>query len=157
MKPGTYTQLYIHLVFAVKFRESILTKSQREELYKYTSGIIENKKCKPIIVNGYTDHIHILTGLNPSVPISDLVRDIKRSTSLFINNEKKWFRGKFNWQDGYGAFSYAKSQLDNVYNYILTQEEHHGKRSFRDEYLDILKKFDVEYDPKYLFEFFYQH
>ncbi|MDA3910264.1 MAG: IS200/IS605 family transposase [Bacteroidales bacterium] len=154
MKPGTFTQLYIHIVFAVKYRECLLQKSQREELFKYTSGIIEKKQCKSIIVNGYTDHIHILTGLNPNVSISDLVRDIKRSTSLFINNEKNWYRGKFHWQDGYGAFSYAKSQLENVYNYILNQEEHHSKKSFKNEYLEILKKYDVEYDTRFLFDFF---
>lgn len=154
MKPGTFTQLFIHLVFAVKFKECLLNKQQREELYKYTSGIVENKKCKSIIINGYTDHIHIFTGINPSVSISDLVRDIKRSSSHFINNEKKWFRGNFCWQDGYGGFSYSKSQIENVYKYILNQEEHHSKRSFREEYLDLLHKFEIEYDEKFLFEFF---
>lgn len=154
MKPGTFTQLYFHLVFAVKFRECFLNNQQREELFKYTSGIVENKKCKSIIINGYADHIHIFTGINPSVSVSDLVRDIKRSTSQFINNEKKWFRSNFNWQDGYGGFSYSKSQIENVYKYILNQEKHHSKRSFREEYLDLLRKFEIEYDEKFLFEFF---
>ena len=96
----------------------------------------------------------ICAGLNPSVSISDMVRDIKRSSSHFINNEKNWFHGKFNWQDGYGAFSYSKSQLEPVYKYILNQNEHHSKRSFQKEYLDLLHKFEIEYEEKYLFEFF---
>jgi putative transposase len=154
MKPGTFTQLYIHLVFAVKHRECLLNKQQREELFKYTSGIIENKKCKSIIVNGYSDHIHLFTGLNPAISISDLVHDIKRSTSLFINQEKHWFRGNFAWQDGYGAFSYGRSQVQDLYQYILNQEAHHGKKPFRVEYLEMLKKFEVEYETPYLFEFF---
>ncbi len=154
MKPGTYTQLYIHLVFAVKFRECLLNKNHRQELYKYTSGILENKNCKSIIINGYSDHIHIFMGLNPVISISDLVRDVKRSSSLFINNDKNWFRGKFSWQDGYGAFSYSKSQVKNVYQYIFNQEKHHIKRSFRAEFLSLLRKFEIEYDEKYLFEFF---
>jgi REP element-mobilizing transposase RayT len=153
MKPGTFTQLHIQLVFAVKFRECLLQKSHREELFKYTSGILENNKCKCIIVNGFSDHIHIFTGLNPTVAISDLVHDIKRSTSLFINNERQWFRGNFAWQEGYGAFSYSHSHVKNVYNYILNQESHHQKNTFRNEYLEFLKEFDVKYDERFLFEF----
>jgi REP element-mobilizing transposase RayT len=154
MKPGTFTQLHIQLVFAVKFRECLLNKIQREELYKYTSGILENKKCKNIIINGFSDHIHIFTGLNPVIAISDLVHDIKRSTSLFINKDKHWFRGNFAWQDGYGAFSYGRSQVGDLYQYILNQEIHHSKRPFKEEYLYLLKKFEVEFDEKFLFEFF---
>ena len=154
MKPGTFTQLHIHLIFAVKYRECLLRKSQREELFRYTSGILENKKCKSIIVNGFSDHIHIFTGLYPTISISDLVHDIKISTSKFINTEKKWFRGKFSWQDGYGAFSYSHSQVKDVYQYILNQESHHVKRPFREEYLDFLKKFEVKFEEKYLFDFF---
>jgi len=154
MKPGTFTQLYIHLVFAVKFRECLLNKQQREEVYKYTSGIIENKKCKSIITNGYSDHIHIFIGLNPVVSISELVHDIKRSTSLFINKDKHWFRGKFAWQDGYAAFSYGKSQVQDLYQYILNQETHHGNKPFSAEYLAMLKIFEVEFNKNYLFEFF---
>jgi putative transposase len=154
MKPGTFTQLYIHLVFAVKYKECLLNSQQRVEIFKYVSGIVENKKCKNIITNGYADHIHIFTGMNPAVSISDLVRDIKRSSAIFINNEKNWFKGKFNWQDGYGAFTYSKSQVESVYKYILNQEEHHRKRPFQEEYLELLHKFEIEYDEKYLFEFF---
>jgi len=154
MKPKTYTKLYVHIVFAVKHRESLLTKQHRDELFKYISGIITNNKCKSIIINGYTDHIHILVGLNPVISISNLVADIKRASSLFINEEKKWFSGKFYWQDGYGAFSYSRSQIDDVYNYILNQEKHHKTMSFKDEYLKILNKFDIEYNDDYLFDFF---
>jgi putative transposase len=154
MKPGTFTQLHIQLIFAVKYRECLLNKSQREELFKYISGIIENKKCKSLIVNGYSDHIHVFTGLNPSISISDLVHDIKRNTSVFINQEKHWFHGKFSWQDGYGAFSYSRSQVKDVYQYILNQETHHSKRPFRAEYLYLLNKFEIEFEEKYLFEFF---
>lgn len=154
MKPGTYTQIYLHIVFAVKHRECLLNKQQREELFKYISGIITNKKCKSIIINGYTDHIHIFIGLNTSISISELVRDIKRSSSLFINHNKKWFRGNFAWQDGYGAFSCRSDKVKNLYQYILNQEVHHRKRTFHEEYIDLLKKSDVEYDDRFLFEFF---
>jgi REP element-mobilizing transposase RayT len=154
MKPGTFTQLHIQLVFAVKYRECLLHRSQRQELFKYTSGILENKKCKSIIINGFSDHIHIFLGLNPIMSISDLVHDIKRSSSTFINQEKKWFKGKFAWQDGYAAFSYGHSQIHDVYQYILNQETHHAKRPFKEEYLELLRKFEVEYDDRYLFEFF---
>ena len=153
MKPDSFTQIYIHLVFAVKYRECLLKKQHRIALFRYTSGIIENKKCKSIIVNGFSDHIHILLGLNPTIAISDLVRDIKRSTSLFINHEKKWFVGSFAWQEGYGAFSYSYSQIDNIYNYILNQEDHHSKNSYRDEYRNILYKNKIGYNEDYLFKF----
>ena len=153
MKPGVFTQLYVHIVFAVKYRERLLTKEMRDELFKYISGIITNRKHKVIIINGIADHIHILIGLNPNDKISDLVACIKRESSSFIN-EKKWFRGKFHWQDGYGAFTYSRSQLDNIYKYISNQETHHSKRTFREEYLELLKRFEIEFDEKYLFEFF---
>ena len=153
MKPGAYTQLYVHLVFAVKYRERLLTEEMRVELFKYISGIISNRNHKVIIINGMTDHIHILIGLNPNDKISDLIACIKRESSSFIN-EKKLFRGKFHWQDGYGAFSYSRSQLDVVYNYIANQEVHHKKRTFREEYVELLTKFEIKYDVKYLFDFF---
>ncbi len=153
MKPGVFTQLCTHLVFSVKYRESLIHKNFSNELYKYISGIITNQKHKSIIVNGMPDHIHILIGLNPVVSISDTVRDIKRSSSLFIN-EKNWLSRKFGWQEGYGAFSYGKSQLDDIYRYIKNQEQHHLKRTFKQEYEDLLKKFEIEYDEKFLFDFF---
>ncbi len=153
MKPGVFTQLYIHLVFSPKYRERLLAKEIRGELFSYISGIISNRKHKSIIVNGVSDHIHILIGANPDDKISDLVGSIKRNSSNFIN-EKNWFRGKFHWQDGYGAFSYGRSQLDAVYNYIANQESHHKQKSFNEEYISLLKRFSIKYDERFLFEFF---
>ena len=153
MKPGVFTQLLTHLVFAVKYRDRLLKKEIRDEVFSYISGIITNRKHKSLIINGVLDHIHILIGLNPNDTISDLVGTIKKSSSTFIN-QKNWFPGKFHWQDGYGAFSYGKSQLDSVYKYIANQEAHHKKRTFREEYIEFLKKFEIEYDERYLFDFF---
>ncbi len=153
MKPGVFTQLYTHLVFAVKYRERLLKKEIRADVFSYISGIITNRKHKSIIINGVSDHIHILIGLNPNDKISDLVATIKRSSSTHIN-QQNWFRGKFRWQDGYGAFSYSRSQLANVYRYIANQETHHKENSFRREYVNLLKQFKIEYNEKYLFEFF---
>jgi putative transposase len=149
--PGTYSQIYIQIVFAVKRRENLIGKSWKDELYKYISGIITNKGQKSIIVNGVSDHIHIFVGLKPSMAISDLVRDVKNNSSNFIN-DKKFVKGKFSWQEGYGAFSYAHSQVENVYNYLLNQEVHHHKKTFKEEYLDFLQEFEIGYDEKYLFE-----
>ena len=148
---STYSQIYIQYVFAVKGRKNLLHKAWREEVFKYISGIIKAKDQKPIIVNGVADHVHVFVGLKPSMCISDLVRDIKNNSSKFIN-EQGWINGKFSWQEGYGAFSYAHSQIDNVYHYILNQEEHHRKKTFKEEYLEFLQKFEVEYDDKYLFD-----
>ncbi|MFN8432020.1 MAG: IS200/IS605 family transposase [Spirosomataceae bacterium] len=148
---NTYSQIYIQVVFAVKGRENLLQKSWRDEVFKYISGIIIQKGQKSIIVNGVSDHVHIFVGLKPDMPLSDLVRDIKSNSSKFIN-EKNFLKGKFEWQVGYGAFSYAHSQLDAVYQYILNQEEHHKKKTFKVEYLGFLEKFKVEYNDKYLFE-----
>ena len=153
MKPKTYTQLYIQLVFAVKNRQAMLIREIRPQIFKYISGIISNFGHKSIIVNGVSNHIHILIGLNPNKTISDTVHEIKRSSSIYIN-ENKIFKYKFAWQEGYGAFSYSKSQLDNIYNYILNQENHHKKTSFKDEYIQFLKKFEIDYDDKFLFDFF---
>jgi len=153
MKPGVFSQLYIHIIFSPKNRESLLVKDIREEVFSYISGIITNRGHKSIIVNGVIDHAHIFFGLNPKESISDFVACVKRESSNFIN-EKKYFRGKFLWQDGYGAFSYGRSQLDTVYKYIANQEQHHKKSTFKDEYSELLKKFGIEYDEKYLFDFF---
>ena len=153
MKPGTFTQMYVHLVFAVKYRESILTRNIRPRLFEYVSGIVTGLKHKSLIVNGFCNHIHIFIGMNPSVSISDTVHDIKRASSLFIN-ENKLVPGRFAWQDGYGAFTCSRSHLEDVYEYIKGQEDHHSKYTFREEYINILSKHDIDYDPKYLFEFF---
>ena len=148
---GTYSQIYIQIVFAVKGRESLISQNWKDELNKYIAGIIKGKNQKPIIVNGMSDHIHAFVGLKPSMKISDLVRDIKNNSTNFIN-ENKFVRGKFFWQEGYGAFSYSHSQIGNVYNYILNQEEHHKKETFHEEYLNFLKKYEIEFDEKYLFD-----
>ncbi len=153
MKPNYYTQLCIHLVFAVKFREKLISDEYQPKLYQYISGIITNKKQKSLIVNGMPDHIHILIGWNPNISISDTVRDIKRSSTLFIN-KNNWFAGKFSWQGGYGAFSYSQSHLSRIYNYIANQKEHHLGKSFRSEYLEMLERFEIQHNNKYLFNFF---
>lgn len=147
---GTYSQIYIQYVFTVKGRKSLLKKSWRQEVFKYMVGIIKAKGQKPIIVNGTADHVHVFLGLKPPMNISDLIRDIKNNSSKFIN-EQGWLQEQFRWQEGYGVFSYAHSQVERVYNYILNQELHHHKKTFQEEYLEFLQKFDVEYDEKYLF------
>lgn len=149
--PGTFSQIYIQYVFAVKGRNNLLQKEWRDEVFKYIAGIITGKNQKSIIVNGVDDHVHILVGLKPSMCVSDLVRDIKNNSSNFIT-EQQYLKGKFEWQEGYGAFSYSHSQLNNVYDYILNQEEHHRTKSFREEYLDFLHKFEIEFNEKYLFD-----
>lgn len=150
--PNTYTQLYIQFVFAVKGRESLIKKEWKDELYKYITGIVQNNKSKMLAINGVSDHIHIFTGYKPSVSIPDLVKDIKVASSLWVN-EKKLTKTRFNWQEGYGAFSYSRSQIDAVCKYIINQEAHHQKQTFREEYLEFLKQFEIEYEDKYLFEF----
>ena len=152
MKPGTFTQMYVQLVFAVKNREAVLTKEIRNRIFEYMSGIITNLKHKSIIVNGTSNHVHILLGLNPSISVSDTVHDIKRSSSMVINNEKLCL-GRFSWQEGYGGFTYSRSQIADVYNYIENQESHHKKRTFREEYIDILTKNEIEFDQQFLFDF----
>ncbi|WP_026707903.1 IS200/IS605 family transposase [Flavobacterium frigidarium] len=148
---NTYTQLYIHIVFAVKGRQNLISKIWKNELYKYITGIVINEGQKLIAINGMPDHIHILVGSKANKALSDLVRDIKANSSRFIN-EKKWINGKFEWQTGFGAFSYSYSQLTNVINYIQNQEEHHKKKTFKEEYVDFLKAFDIDYNNQYLFD-----
>lgn len=148
---NTYTQIYIQIVFAVKGRQNLIPKEHREELHKLITGIVSNRGQKLFAIFAMPDHVHLLVSISPNVLISDLVRDIKAGSSKFIN-DNNWIFGKFNWQEGYGAFSYSKSHVDNVVKYILNQEEHHKKKTFKEEYLDFLRKFDVEYDDKYVFE-----
>jgi putative transposase len=147
---GTFSQIYIQVVFAVKGRENLICKNWKEELNKYISGIITEKNQKSIIVNGMPDHIHAFIGLRPAMAISDLVRDIKNNSTNFIN-DSNFLRSKFSWQDGFGAFSYSRSHIDKVYNYILNQEEHHMKKSFKQEYIEMLNDLGIKYDEKYLF------
>ncbi len=153
MKPGTYTKLLIQIVFTVKSKHCVLKPEQNKIIYSYISGIITARGHKSFIVNGYHGHVHVLIGLNPDKSISDTVRDIKRSSSMFINKQN-WLSGLFRWQEGYGAFSYTKSELSRIYNYIENQEEHHRKKSFRHEYIDLLKEHDVDYDERFLLESF---
>ncbi|MBK6836490.1 MAG: IS200/IS605 family transposase [Bacteroidetes bacterium] len=147
---NTYSQIYIHLVFAVKGRENVIDKSFKNELYKYICGIVTNKKQKVFSINGVADHIHILVSIGPDYSISNLVKDIKVNSTKWIN-EKKFVIGKFQWQEGFGAFSVSQSQISKVATYIDNQEEHHKKTTFKQEYIDFLKSYNIEYDEKYIF------
>ncbi|MGN6800905.1 MAG: IS200/IS605 family transposase [Ginsengibacter sp.] len=148
---NTYSQIYIHVVFAVKGRCNLIHSSHKIELYKYITGITNNINQKLIAINGMTDHIHLLIGLKPSASLSEVVRDIKANSSRFIN-EKKWMKGKFEWQRGFGAFSYSHSQLNTIIHYISNQEEHHKKRTFKEEYISFLQHYQIEFKNEYLFE-----
>mgnify|MGYP000023507187 CR=1 FL=1 len=150
---GLYSQIYIQVVFSVKGRQSMISHKWEEELYKYITGIITEKKQKLLAINGMPDHIHILIGMRPSCRLSDLVREIKKASNQFIN-DKKFTKTKFQWQEGYGAFSYSHSAFGNVITYIKNQKEHHRKTAFREEYLNFLKKFEIEFKEEYLFEFY---
>jgi putative transposase len=149
--PGTFSQIYIQVVFAVKGRDSLINKSWEEELYKYITGIVQNKEQKMLAINGTPDHIHFFIGMKPSCCLSDLVREIKKSSNDFIK-EKKFTKFKFQWQGGYGAFSYSHSNLDNVIKYIMNQKEHHKTKTFKEKYMQFLKKFEIEFKDEYLFE-----
>lgn len=148
---NTYTQIYLQFVFAVKGRQSLLRDNFREELHKYITGIVGNRKQKLIAINSVPDHIHILLGFGTTITIADLIHDIKIASSKFINNNR-WVSGKFSWQEGYGGFSYSRSHLDRVVKYILNQQIHHKKKTFREEYIEFLKKYEILYDSKYLFD-----
>jgi len=147
---NTYTQIYIHVVFAVEGRQNLIRSENNDEFQKYITGIVSGQKQKLIAINNMPDHVHILIGLKPDLALSDLVRDIKAGSSGFINRQR-WVRGRFGWQEGFGAFSYSRSQLDTVIRYIQNQQKHHAKKSFRQEYVELLEKFGVEYDARYLF------
>jgi len=148
---NTYTQLYIHFVFAVQNRLSLIDQKWEENLYSYITGIVEKRKHKMMIIKGMPDHVHTLISMNPNESISDLMYHVKRNSSLWINDNRLCM-GKFSWQEGYGSFSYGKSQVASLIKYIEQQKKHHKKRNFRDEYLEILKKFDVEHDERYIFK-----
>ena len=149
--PNTFTQIYIQLVFAVNGRQSLISPSSKETLFKYIGGTMRNADHKLITINGMPDHVHILVGLKPTVAVSALVKDIKVASSRLIN-DKKLVRGRFSWQEGFGAFSYSQSHLSKVARYIENQERHHARRSFKEEYLSMLKSFQIEYDERYLFK-----
>ena len=148
---NTYTQIYIHVVFAVEGRQSLIAPEHNDELQKYITSIVSGQKQKLIAINNMPDHLHMLVGLRPDSSLSDLVRDVKAVSSKFIN-EKRWVVGRFSWQEGFGAFSYSRSQLGTVIHYIENQPEHHAKKSFREEYVELLEKFEVAYDKKYIFK-----
>lgn len=149
--PDTYTQLYIHVVFSVKGRQPLIPKQHKSELHKYITGIIANKKQKVMKINSMPDHIHILVSMSPDLPISDLVRDIKINSTKFINR-KRWIAGRFSWQEGFAAFSHSHSQLEEVIAYIEDQEKHHFRKTFAQEYLQFLRRFDVSYNPEHVFD-----
>ena len=146
---NTYTRIYLQFVFAVQDRESLIRSDWKDELYKYITGIVQNNKHKLIAINGMPNHIHIFTGYKPHQLVPELLQDIKGDSSKWIN-EKGLVRGKFSWQAGYGAFSYSHSQIDEVVKYILNQEQHQKKKTFREEYTEFLEQFSVPYDERYI-------
>ncbi len=148
---NTYTQLYIHFVFAVKYRKAAILEEWEDRLQKYMTGIVQNNGHKLITINTMPDHLHMLVGLNPKQSISELMKLVKGDSSEFINKEG-FTQRKFHWQDGYGAFSNSRSHIDGVVKYILNQKEHHAKKTFREEYLEMLRDYAVEYDEKYIFQ-----
>ena len=150
---NTYSQLNIHCVVAVKGRENILTAHYRDSLHSYMYGILKNDNTFPLAVNGWKDHVHVFFELSVTVCVSDLMRMLKATSSKWIN-DNKFVKGKFSWQEGYGAFSYSRSQRNSVIQYIMNQEEHHKNVTFREEYLDLLKQFGIAYENQYLFEFY---
>lgn len=147
---NTYTQLYFHIVFAVRGRENHISSKWKEELYKYISGLIGNKDQKLMIINGMPNHIHLLIGMKPNCNLSDLVRDIKANSSKWIN-EKRFINGRFMWQSGFGAFTVSQSRVKNVIKYIKDQEIHHAKRTFREEYIEFLNNYGIDFKPEYIF------
>lgn len=151
--PNTYSQLYIHLVFAVKHRQSLIKPEHRKEIERYMTGILQHKKHKLLAIYLMPDHAHILIGASPTISLSDTVQVLKTQTTNFIK-ENRLVPFHFNWQEGFGAFSHSRRELDNVVKYILNQPEHHRKLTFREEYLALLRRFEVRYQEEYLFEFF---
>lgn len=148
---NTFSQIYIQVVFAVKFRKSLIQLEWEVQLYKYITGIVQGKGQKMLAINGMPDHIHFLIGMKPDCNLSDLVREVKKASNEYIK-EQRFTQYEFKWQEGFGAFSYSHSSLDTVIKYILNQKEHHQKQSFKDEYILLLQKFEVDYNEKYLFD-----
>lgn len=150
---NTYSQINIHCVFAVKGRENLISEKLGDYLHRYMSGILKNDNAYPLAVGGWKDHVHVFFELHPDSKISDLMRMLKASSSKWIN-DNKFVLGKFRWQEGYGAFSYSRSQRNMVIKYIMNQEEHHKKQTFKEEYLALLRKFEIEFKDEYVFEFY---
>ncbi|MEP6746175.1 MAG: IS200/IS605 family transposase [Bacteroidota bacterium] len=149
----TFSQIYLQFVFAVKGRQSLIPKNNKEELHKYMTGLVQNRKAKMLAIHCMPDHTHIFVGVKPIIFIPYFIKEIKVESNIFIN-EKKWTNKKFSWQDGYGVFSYSHSHIDRVVKYVLNQENHHHKITFREEYIGLMKKFEISFQEKYLFEFF---
>jgi REP element-mobilizing transposase RayT len=150
---NTYSQINIHCVFAVKGRDNMITVMFRDNLHKYMSGILKNENAFPLAVGGWRDHVHVFFELPPNLRVSDLMRDLKAVSSKWIN-DNRFVKGKFHWQEGYGAFSYSRSQRNNVIQYIMNQEKHHKGKTFKEEYLDMLIKFEIEFKDEYVFDFY---
>ena len=149
---GTFSQIYLQFVFAVKGRQSLIAKENKEELHKYITGLVQNRKAKMLAVHCMPDHAHLFVGVKPAIFLPDFIKEIKVASNLFIN-EKHWVRKPFNWQEGYGVFSYSHSHIDRVVKYVLNQETHHRKSNFRNEYIGLLNKFEIPFEEKYVFEF----
>ena len=148
---NTYHQIYLQLVFAVKYRNAMIDNEWKSKLCGVIGNLINESNCKTYIVNGVEDHIHCLIGLKPTIAVSDLMKNMKAKSSKFVN-DNKLTKSRFEWQTGYGVFSYSQSQIDTLYKYIETQEDHHKKITFKDEYAKLLQEFNVQYEPEYLFE-----
>lgn len=149
---NTYSQMYVQVVIVVKFREALIQKTWKDELYKYITGIVTNKGQKMLRINGVENHIHMLLNIQPNIALSDLMRDVKANSTKWINDQG-FCKHSFRWQEGFGAFTYSISQIDNVINYIDNQEERHKTKTFKSEYLSLLKNFEVDYKEEYLFDF----
>lgn len=147
---NTYHQIYLQVVFAVKYREAKIDKDWQAQFFAVIGNLINETGCKTVIVNGTEDHVHCFVGLKPTIAVADLMRIVKAKSSKYINDHQLT-KKRFEWQEGYGVFSYGQSQIDAVYAYVLNQQEHHKKTTFKDEYLQLLQKFDVEYDEQYVF------
>jgi REP element-mobilizing transposase RayT len=151
--PNTFSRIYLQFVFAVKHRQALIPKQHKEELHKYITALVQNRKAKMIAVHCMPDHSHLFVGFRPVISISDFVKEIKVESNEFLNNQH-WMKQKFSWQEGYGVFSYGHSQIDTVAKYVLNQEQHHKKKTFRDEYLEFLNRFEIPFEEKYLFDFY---
>jgi putative transposase len=149
---NTFSQIYLHFVFAVKNRQSLIPQKHKEELHKYITGLVQNRNAKMLAVHCMPDHVHLFIGFKPNVLISDFIKEVKVEANEFIN-KKQWVKGRFSWQEGYGVFSYSHSHIDNVIQYVNDQENHHAKRSFKEEYLELLDKFQINFEEKYTFDF----
>jgi putative transposase len=148
---NTFSQMYVQVVFAVKYRESLIRPEWEDELYKYITGAVQSEGQKMLAINGMPDHLHFFMGIKPNLSLSDLVREIKKSSNDMIKRNK-FTKNNFQWQEGFGAFTYGHSQLDGVINYIHNQKEHHKRITFKDEYIVLLKEFGIKFEEKYLFK-----